>query len=77
MSPALPKSSGAERHQNSDRKHLRIALGLCGGVIEERADTGILFMNEVSEEAGQQRSNLKVLETFKNIHQVLSHIVQP
>lgn len=75
MSPTLPKSSGAERHQNSDRKHLRIALGLRGGVIEERADTGILFMNEVSEGARQQRSNPKLSKTFKNIHQVLSHIV--
>lgn len=47
VSPALPKSSGAEGHQNSDRKHIRIAFGLRGGMIEERADTGILFMDEV------------------------------
>lgn len=50
MSPAFPKSSGAEGHQNSDRKHLRIAFSLGGGMIEERADTGILFMDEVPKE---------------------------
>lgn len=77
VSPALPKSSGAERHQNSDRKHLRIAFGLGGGMIEERADTGILFMHEVPKGARQQRSDPKLLNTPKNIHQVFSHIVQP
>jgi hypothetical protein len=53
VSPALPKSSGAEGYQNSDRKHLRIPFGLCGGMIEESANTGILFMDEVPKGARQ------------------------
>lgn len=68
VSPAFPKSSGAEGHQNSDRKHLRIAFGLCGGMIEERADTGILFMHEVPKGARQQRSDPKLLETLKKTY---------
>lgn len=47
MSPALPKSPRAERNQHSNREHLCIALRLGGGLVEEGADTGILFVDKV------------------------------
>lgn len=48
MSPALSKSPRAERDQDSDCEHFGIALCLFGGLVEERADPSILFVNEVT-----------------------------
>jgi hypothetical protein len=75
VSPALSKPSGAEGHQNSDREHLRVAFGLRGGMVEERADASILFMDEVPRRSASARSDPRPLKT--NIHQIFSHIVQP
>ena len=51
MAPALSKPARTQRDEDPDREHLRIALGFRSGVIEERADTGILFVNEVARRA--------------------------
>lgn len=55
MSPTLAQSPRTEGDQYSNGKHPSIALCLGGGTVEERADTGILVMNEVSVEEGLAR----------------------
>lgn len=52
MSPALAQSPRTEGDQNSNGKHPSIALCLGGGTVEERADTGILVVNEVPVDEG-------------------------
>lgn len=48
MAPAFAKSAGAERDKDSNREHLRIALGFGGRTVEKGADTGILFVDKVA-----------------------------
>ena len=55
MSPALAQSPRTEGDQNSNGKHPSIALCLGGGTVEERADTGILVVNEVPVDEGLAR----------------------
>lgn len=67
MSPALAQSPRTEGDQNSNGKHPSIALCLGGGTVEERADTGILVVNEVPVEEGLAR-----LEKEFHRHNVLT-----
>jgi hypothetical protein len=65
VSPTLAQSPCAEGDEHPDREHLCIAFGLRGGIVEERADTGILFVDEVPGARQQERTNnCRDLETY-------------
>lgn len=49
MSPAFPESPSAQRNEDANGEHRRIALCRLGGLVEERADAGILFVDEIPE----------------------------
>lgn len=77
MAPALAQPASAEGDEDPDREHLRIALGFRGGVIEEGADAGILFVDEVPTRATSASVELKgCISGSLHIHQVFGHIVE-
>lgn len=79
MPPALPESARAQGYQHPDREHLCIALLLCGGLIKEGADPGILFVDEVPRNRPAPSVHLYQNPEIcpESVHQILSHVVQP
>lgn len=57
MSPAFPESSRAEGDEDTNREHRCIALCGSSGLVEERANPGILLVDEIPKKEQVQSAN--------------------